>query len=60
MAGAYVKEVRAEEVLFALVAYLHLRDGNEFLIFTDVVRETFVAKRIDFASDDKAICPNLY
>ena len=60
MAGAHVQEVRTEQILFALVAHTHLRDGNKVLVFTDVVRETFVAERIDFARDDKAVGPNFY
>ena len=60
MTGAHVKEVSTEQVLFALVAYTHLRNGNEILVFTDIIGETLVAERVDFAGDDKAVCPNLY
>ena len=60
MAGAHVQEVRTEQVLFTPVTHAHLRDGNKVLVFTDVVRETFVAERVDFARDDKAVCPNFY
>ena len=60
MAGAHVQEVRTEQILFALVAHAHLRNGNKVLVFADVVRETFIAECIDFARDDKAVGPNFY
>ena len=59
MARAYIEEMRAEEVLFALVAHLDLRNGDKVLIFADVVRKALVAERIDFTGNDKAVCPNL-
>ena len=60
MAGAHIKEVSTEQVLFTLVAHAYLRHGNKVLVFTDIVREALVAERIDFARDDKAVGPNLY
>ena len=60
VAGAHIEKVRTEQVLFALVAHTHLRNGNKILVFTDIIGETLVAERVDFAGDDKAVCPNLY
>ena len=60
MSRTHVQEVRTEQVLFTSVAHAHLRYGNKVLVFTDVVREAFVAERIDFARDDKAVGPNFY
>ena len=58
MAGAHVQEVRTEQILFALVAHAHLRDGNKVLVFADIVREALIAERIDFTGNNKAVGPN--
>ena len=60
MARAHVQEVSPEQILFAPIANTHLRNGDKILIFADVVRETFIAERIDFARDNKAVGPNFY
>lgn len=60
MAGADVQEVCTEQVLFGSIADAYLSHSNEVLIFADVVRKAFVTKGVDFASDNKTVCPNLY
>jgi len=55
---AHIEEVRTEQVLFALVADFHLRDGNKVLVLADVVRKALVAERVDFAGNDKAVGPD--
>ena len=60
MIGADVEEVRTEQVLLIPVANAHLRHRNKVLVLTDVVREAFVTQRVDFACNDKIICPHFY
>ncbi len=60
MTGADVEEVRTEQVLLIPVANAYLRHRNKVLVFTDIVREAFVTQRVDFARNDKIICPHFY
>lgn len=58
MAGAHIEEVGAEQILLTAVTDLHLSYSDKVLVFADVVREAFVTKGVDFASDNKTVCPN--
>ena len=60
MASTYIQKVRAEQVLLGTVTDLHLSYSDEVLIFANVIRKAFVTKGVDFASNDKTICPNFY
>ena len=60
MAGAHVQEVGTEQVLFGLVADLHLGHGDKVLVLADIVGKAFVTEGVDFAGDDKTVCPDFY
>lgn len=60
MPGTHVEEVGTEQVLFGSVAYLDLGNGNKVLVFANVVRKAFVTQGVDFACNDKTVCPNFY
>lgn len=60
MTGTYIQKMRTEQVLLTAVADADLRHSNEVLIFANVVGKAFVTKSVDFACDDKAVCPNFY
>lgn len=60
MAGAHVKEVSTEQILFATVADADLGHGDKVLVFTDIIRKAFVTKGVDFAGDNKTVSPNFY
>jgi len=58
--SADVEEVRSEQILLISVANAHLSHSDKVLVLTDVVREAFVTQRVDFARNDKIVCPHFY
>lgn len=58
MAGAHVQEVGTEQVMFVLVAHLHLSHGNKVLVFANVVGKAFIAEGVNFTRDNKTVGPN--
>ena len=60
MAGADIQEVRSEQIAFVPVADAYLSHRNKVLVFTDIVRETFVTQRVNLARNDKIISPHFY
>ena len=60
VASAHIKEVRTEQVFFVPIANAHLSHRDKIFVFTDIIRQAFVSKRVNFTRNDKIICPHFY
>ena len=60
MIRADVQEVSTEQVLLIPVANSHLSHRDKILVLTDIVRQALVTQRVDFARNDKIVCPHFY
>ena len=57
MTRANVQKVGPKQVLLGTIANPYLSHCNKILVFADIIRKAFIAQGVDFARNDKTVCP---